>query len=109
MLIRAQIADETSAPSDRQALNIGPELQRIYQDRFAATRQYRDKIWEVLTADFFSYYISEEDIILDLGSGYGEFINHIRTSIQTLKKYCVRRSISYTKTAPHLGKYGIVV
>ena len=78
MLIRAQIADETSAPSDRQALNIGPELQRIYQDRFAATRQYRDKIWEVLTADFFSYYISEEDIILDLGSGYGEFINHIR-------------------------------
>ncbi|PYL04662.1 MAG: class I SAM-dependent methyltransferase [Verrucomicrobia bacterium] len=82
MLIRAQIADETSAPSDRQALNIGPELQRIYQDRFAATRQYRDKIWEVLTADFFSYYISEEDIILDLGSGYGEFINHIRWKVR---------------------------
>src|SRR6516165_2166476 len=77
-MIRPQIADETSAPPDRQAVNIGPDLQRIYQQRFASTSRYRDSIWKILTADFFSHYISEEDIVLDLGSGYGEFINHVR-------------------------------
>jgi len=77
-MIQPQIANERSAPSDCQALNTSRELQGIYQQRFASTRGYRDRIWKILTADFFSHYISEEDIVLDLGSGYGEFINHIR-------------------------------
>lgn len=53
-------------------------LQKLYQNRFTATREYRDRVWQVLTRDFFSKYIGENDTVLDLGCGYGEFINHIR-------------------------------
>ncbi len=54
------------------------ELQRIYQLRFEATRAYRNEVWKVLTAEFFQRFVPEEAATLDLGCGYGEFINNIR-------------------------------
>lgn len=53
------------------------ELQRIYGARFAQNRDYRDRVWQVLTSEFFSRYIGPADAVLDLGCGYGEFINHM--------------------------------
>ncbi len=54
------------------------ELQAIYQRRFtAANTAYRGRLWSVLVADFFQPMIAANAAVLDLGCGYGEFINHV--------------------------------
>ena len=53
------------------------ELQRIYRQRFAATAAYRNQVWQVLTAVFFNRWIPAKAAVLDLGCGYGEFINNV--------------------------------
>ena len=53
------------------------DVSRIYHRRFVRTAEYRSKVWQILTAGFFSRWISPEFSVLDLGCGYGEFINHI--------------------------------
>lgn len=54
------------------------ELQKIYDARFATTAAYRNSLWKILTTEYFSRYVSVENTVLDLGCGYGEFINNIR-------------------------------
>jgi len=58
--------------SEKQA-----ELQKIYSVRFAGLEAYRNQVWEVLTSEFFSKWITPADSVLDLGCGYCEFINNI--------------------------------
>ena len=53
------------------------ELQRIYRQRFERTAAYRRRVWQVLTGSFFNRWITPDMAVLDLGCGYGEFINHI--------------------------------
>ena len=55
----------------------GKELQKMYKARFEGRLEYRNKVWTVLIRDYFQKYIRREDSVLDLGAGYGEFINHI--------------------------------
>jgi SAM-dependent methyltransferase len=55
----------------------GEELQRVYEARFEGRHDYRNKVWTVLIRDYFQTYIRQEDSVLDLGAGYGEFINYI--------------------------------
>lgn len=54
------------------------ELQSIYEHRFSTMRSYRTAVWQVLTAAFFQKYVAPDATVLDLGCGYGEFINHIQ-------------------------------
>lgn len=54
------------------------ELREIYHRRFEATRAYRNEVWKVLTSAFFGRYFHPTDSVLDLGCGYGEFINNIQ-------------------------------
>jgi SAM-dependent methyltransferase len=54
------------------------DLQRIYQRRFGQTAAYRNRVWQVLTATFFSRWIAPDAAVLDLGCGYGEFSNNVR-------------------------------
>ena len=61
------------------------ELEAIYERRFKDHLEYRDRVWRVLTAKYFSRYIGAGDAVLDLGCGYGEFINHIACG----RKYAV--------------------
>lgn len=56
------------------------ELQAIYAQRFAATRAYRARVWRVLIDHYFQRYISETATVLDIGCGYGEFINQVRAA-----------------------------
>jgi SAM-dependent methyltransferase len=58
-------------------MNSSNELQAIYDRRFNAHIAYRKKVWQVLVSDFFSRFIPPEGTILDVGCGYGEFINHV--------------------------------
>jgi len=54
-----------------------PDLQRIYQARFEGDLEYRRAVWRVLIGDFFGRFIRPEHAVLDLGCGYGEFINQV--------------------------------
>src|ERR1039457_7375243 len=58
--------------------NSARELQKIYGARFAQNLAYRRKVWNVLVPSFFQKYVALGDAVLDLGCGYGEFINTIR-------------------------------
>lgn len=56
------------------------ELSKIYHRRFARTAAYRNRVWKVLTRDFFARWVAADASVLDLGCGYGEFINNIAAS-----------------------------
>lgn len=56
----------------------GSDLQKLYSRRFDAVAEYRRAVWRVLVEDFFQRYIPEKARVLDLGCGYGEFINQVR-------------------------------
>lgn len=56
------------------------ELRKVYSRRFAQTRQYRDQVWQVLTREFFQRWVPQDGVVLDLGCGYGEFINNIHAA-----------------------------
>jgi len=58
--------------------NTQEELARIYANRFAETSAYRGRVWQVLVPQFFQQFVSASGTVLDLGCGYGEFINNIR-------------------------------
>src|SRR5690349_6056721 len=61
-----------------QSIKDPTELQSIYEHRFSAMLRYRTEVWQVLTSAFFQKYVRPDATVLDLGCGYGEFINHIR-------------------------------
>ena len=54
------------------------DLRKIYHRRFGQTAAYRHRVWQVLTGSFFNRWIAPDAAVLDLGCGYGEFINNIR-------------------------------
>jgi len=54
------------------------DAQEIYRLRFGDTQRYRQAVWKILTAEYFPKYVHREDVVLDLGCGYGEFINNVR-------------------------------
>ena len=53
------------------------ELRRIYGARFEKNLNYRRRVWDVLVRNFFQGYVSPAAVVLDLGCGYGEFINTV--------------------------------
>ena len=59
------------------------ELSREYDLRFTALKEYRERIWKVLTDDFFQQWVLPGDTVLDLGCGWGGFINNVNAA----KKY----------------------
>jgi len=54
------------------------ELARIYASRFAPAENYRRRIWQVLVTHYFQKLVPETAAVLDLGCGYGEFINAVK-------------------------------
>lgn len=52
-------------------------LERMYRFRFDHLAAYRSRTWRVLVDDFFRRFIEPEAAVLDLGCGYGEFINRV--------------------------------
>jgi SAM-dependent methyltransferase len=65
---------ETLAPSTPA------DLARTYERRFAGVREYRRRVWSVLTREFFQPLVPQHGAVLDLGCGWGEFINQIRAA-----------------------------
>jgi len=53
-----------------------PEL---YDTRFSvADREAKDAVWRVLCNDFFQRYVPADGVLIDLGAGFCEFVNHVR-------------------------------
>lgn len=50
-------------------------LERIYSRRFSGIEEYRRQVWKVLIEDYLLSKLDGADAVLDLGCGYGEFIN----------------------------------
>ena len=57
-------------------------LTQIYEKRFSGHENYRNRVWKILIQCFFSKWIKRTDHILDLGCGYGEFINNITCEVR---------------------------
>jgi SAM-dependent methyltransferase len=58
------------------------DLQRIYSARFTRDLEYRDRVWRALIDERFSRYVGPSDTVLDLGCGYGQFINNVRCGVR---------------------------
>lgn len=72
------------------------DLSRIYAQRFEANAGYRKRVWRVLVDSFFQRLVPAGATVLDLGCGYGEFINQVAAG----KKY----AMDLNPDAPrHLG------
>lgn len=52
-------------------------LRDEYRMRFARTDQYRNDVWKILCDHYFRMFVSPDAYVLDLGSGWGEFINNV--------------------------------
>ena len=57
-------------------------LAQIYEKRFYGYENYRNQVWKILINKFFYKWIKSKDQILDLGCGYGEFINHANCEVR---------------------------
>lgn len=58
------------------------DLQRTYELRFHGSQEYRRHVWKILTRDFFQPLIPSSSHVLDLGCGWGEFINQIDAALK---------------------------
>ena len=63
----------------------GDDLKFIYRKRFSQLAKYRNDVWKILCDQYFSSFISPQAHLLDLGSGWGEFINNVPAA----KKYAM--------------------
>ncbi|HET7403840.1 MAG TPA: class I SAM-dependent methyltransferase [Usitatibacter sp.] len=52
-------------------------LEDEYHRRFGDRAEYRDRVWKVLCAEFFSRYVPRDAVVLDLGAGWGEFTRNV--------------------------------
>ncbi|MCB1688059.1 MAG: class I SAM-dependent methyltransferase [Halioglobus sp.] len=54
------------------------DLAKLYKIRFSdRERIQKDRVWKVLCEDYFQQFVDESSTVLELASGYGEFIRHI--------------------------------
>ena len=72
------MTEPSSANAAARTTNRPEDLAREYQRRFASKADYRRKVWATLTRDVFQRYVPESGAVLELGCGWGEFINQIR-------------------------------
>lgn len=57
------------------------EVRRIYRKRFPqAQLAARSRMWQTIVDNFFSRWIRSTYTVLDLGCGYGEFLNHVKSA-----------------------------
>lgn len=81
------------------------DLAKLYQIRFSdLKREKKDLVWKVLCEDYFQQFVPRSSTVLEIASGYGEFIRHIVASkkiavdLNPDSKGCLSEGIEF-----HLG------
>lgn len=74
------MSSEISQPSEG---DLKRELRLQYELRFGKQRARRNAVWKILASEFFQQFIPRDAVLLDLGCGWGEFINNVAAG----KKY----------------------
>ena len=69
--------EQPPTEAERSLSETPADLAAIYSNRFSGMEKYRNEVWKLLTRAYFSRWIKPSDAVLDLGCGYGEFINNI--------------------------------
>lgn len=70
---------EPRPASKRDSAAIRLSLDSLYTTRFPeADRAAKDAVWRVLCPHFFQRYVAPDAVVLDIGAGLGEFLQHIR-------------------------------
>jgi SAM-dependent methyltransferase len=54
------------------------DLDKLYRGRCEPNADFRRAVWSILVSDFFSRFIAPKAAVLDLGCGYGDFINAVQ-------------------------------
>ena len=63
------------------------DLSALYKIRFTEDELLRkNAIWRIICQDFLKKFIKNTDVILEIGCGFGEFLNNINGK----KKICLR-------------------
>lgn len=55
-------------------------LSEEYEMRFSGKEAERERVWNVLVKHYFQHLVGHNRAVLDLGCGYGEFINQINAA-----------------------------
>jgi SAM-dependent methyltransferase len=74
------LRDLTADPPRNGAvpMKLENDLERLYANRFSdSERSEKTNLWRILCDAFFSRYVPPDGTVLDLGSGYCDFINNI--------------------------------
>jgi len=55
------------------------EVRRIYDRRFGAeARRDKSAVWKAVVEGYLQRWVQRSDTVLDIGCGFGEFLNHVR-------------------------------
>lgn len=69
-------AMDQEAPTEVPGL--GTSIDKLYANRFPdAERAQKTRLWRILCSSFFARYVSSTDVVVDVGAGYCDFINHV--------------------------------
>jgi len=63
----------------RDGVPSADEVQRIYDRRFdSGARHEKDAVWRAIVEGYLQRWVADTDTVLDIGCGFGEFLNHVR-------------------------------
>jgi SAM-dependent methyltransferase len=74
----AQARGEMTLMEEPPERSSGFDLHALYATRFtAADRRYKAAVWRVLWRRVFSRLVRPDDVVVDVGAGYCEFVNEV--------------------------------
>jgi hypothetical protein len=84
-------------------------LKAIYHRRFSQTPTCRNRVWQELTASFFSTWIRPDATVLDLGCGYWDFFDrHIALSESSSGEALEIEGFTLERVVPRFLPYTLV-
>ena len=68
----------SDSAAEKDGVTAPAEVEQLYARRFSRDADYRNRVWQTIINAYFSRFIGPDQTVLDLGCGYGQFINNVR-------------------------------